>query len=262
MTAHEEHSKYLFISDLHLGGFDSQKNIFLENTFVDIVDFALKNKFRIIIHGDLLDYYMQYGDWIPDVARIPFKVLHHFNQQSSFPAVYITGNHDNWDSGYIENIGCIHCPESYEINIDGKKTFIAHGDGLKDPKYQFPRPFFHRVLRNQYFVSMFKFLTSPRLGNRIMKKFSMLNRNYFTEQENHSNKLDSWAASLLKNFNFDVVICGHHHQLRRIQTSHGVYINTGSFYDDLTFAIYTNTGFELVYWNSNTKEISPRIIPD
>jgi UDP-2,3-diacylglucosamine pyrophosphatase LpxH len=257
MMSRDENPKFLFISDLHLGGFDAQKNTFLDNLFADIVDYAIRNQFNLVIHGDLLDYYMQYNDWIPDVAKYPFQVLTDYNQRANSPAIYITGNHDNWDVNYIEKIGCIVIHESYDVQINGTNVFITHGDGLNDPKFNFPRPILHRFLRNRYFVRLFKLLTGPLVGNTIMRTFSKLTRSRSSTSDSGTIKLDNWAIALLKKFNYDVVICGHHHQLRYIENSYGIYINTGCFYSDLAFAIYTNKGFELVIWNNITNDILP-----
>ena len=257
MVSRDEDSKFLFISDLHLGGFDTKKNDFLLKAFSNIVEYAIVHQFKLIIHGDLLDYYMQYGDWIPDVAQKPFQILADYNQRADSPAIYITGNHDNWDVDYIEKIGCTVIHEAYEIQIKELNVFIAHGDGLNDPKFNFPRPLLHRLLRNSYFVGMYKSFTSPAFGNAIMRNFSKLNRSISPGKDSDTIKLDNWATALLKNFNYNVVICGHHHHNRYIQNTDGIYINTGCFYTDLTFATYTNKGFELVIWNNNTNEISP-----
>src|SRR5690606_19229240 len=111
----------------------------------------------------------------------------------------------NWDEDYISKIGCTVIHEAYQFEIENHKILVAHGDGLKDPEFNFPRPAFHRLLRNPYFVKVYKALTGPAMGNQIMKIFSGLNRSLAVESESDTIKIDTWATSLLTNFNYDVV---------------------------------------------------------
>lgn len=246
---------YLFVSDLHLGGFDEEKNVELERDFVDLIEYALLHSITPVIHGDLFDYYMQYGDFIPEIARVPMETLRVFNSKAQRPAIIVTGNHDNWDDGYFKLVGCELSHESVILEIDNKKVLIAHGDGLLDPQYFFPRPLFHRVLRNSRFVRLFKTLTTPAMGNEIMRRFSLFSRHNSNNIPGETKRVDLWAKAILGMGMADVVICGHHHNIRYVCEQTGLYINTGCFYRDKTFALYNNEGYQLVKWDSATKDI-------
>lgn len=244
----------LFLSDLHLGGFADDINEQLEDIFAGLINTVLKEQAQLVILGDLLDYYMQYGSDVPEYARGIFLHLEKFNRSSPYRSIYITGNHDNWDEGYLQSIG-FDVEHEYKImELDGKKVLLAHGDGLSDPALMFPRPIFHRLLRNPYFVKVYRSITTPESGNRIMKKFSQLNRHFSTEKESDTNRIDKWAEFILKSGIADVVICGHHHHIRFINYNEGLYINTGAFFRQFCCAKYTNSMFQLVKWDNNNKK--------
>ncbi len=251
----QDQSDFLFVSDLHLGGFGDAKNNALEQSFIDLMEYARLNSITPVILGDLFDYYMQYGDFIPEIARRPMEALHSFNKKSHRPAIIVTGNHDNWDDGYFESVGCDVSHETYSLEINDQKVLIAHGDGLTDPKYYFPRPLFHRLLRNRHFVRLFKSLTTPKMGNEIMRLFSRFSRHNSNNIPSETKRVDLWAMGMLKMGLADVVISGHHHNIRYVCEQTGLYINTGCFYRDQTLAIHNNEGFQLVKWNSTSKDI-------
>jgi UDP-2,3-diacylglucosamine hydrolase len=247
----------LIISDVHLGGFDSLRNLELMHTFSEIVDYCILNNHVLVINGDLLDYYMQYPDFIPEVAQQAFTVLQSYVKQSATPPIYITGNHDNWDDGYIEKIGCETIHEEKLLTIDGKKVFIAHGDGLNNPSYKLPRPSMHRMLRNKRFVRYFKFFTTGPLGNQLMKWFSMINRWLSADNKKTIRRIDTWAESMLCRDDIDVIVAAHHHNTRFTKFDKKLYINTGCFFKDKTAALYTNGDFRLVKWDMHQRTFIP-----
>jgi UDP-2,3-diacylglucosamine hydrolase len=251
--------RIIFLSDLHLGGFSEYKNRQLSTIFFDVLDYLERESIQLVILGDLLDYYMQYKSGVPNFAVPILNRLRRFNQASSEKTIYITGNHDNWDGGYLTEIGCITEHEYRILNIDGKQILLAHGDGLKDETLHFKRPLFHRLLRNPYFISVFKSLTTRESGNRIMKTFSRFNRLLSTDNYRKPNRIDDWALRVLESTEVDTVLCGHHHQLLTSESMHGRYINTGAFYKQYCCAFYTNSQFQIVRWDVDKKKFN--VIP-
>src|SRR5690606_21526742 len=108
------------------------------------------------------------------IATSILDFFHHYHQQSNKKTLYITGNHDYWDDGHLEANGFEVCHEYRLLNINSKKVLILHGDGLSDPKMGLPRPLFHRIIRNPYFVNWFKKCTSAQTGFFILRNFSRL----------------------------------------------------------------------------------------
>lgn len=248
---------WIIISDVHLGGFDSNTNSLLLSEFKGIVNFAKLNRFGLIINGDLFDYYMEFSGKVPPVVVEGVAVLVDYLALTSIPPVYITGNHDNWDDGYLEKHGFCVIHEEYVTQFDSKKIFIAHGDGLNDSKYGLPRPLMHRILRNPRFIQLFKLLTTVSTGNWIMKWFSRINRNFDSNNETTTKRIDDWATRMLSETSIDVVITAHHHHPRFRKFNNKLYLNSGCFYLDRTMILYTNNEFELVKWDNQAQTFIP-----
>lgn len=250
---------WIILSDIHLGGFDSSTNSQLMNEFKGVVKYAKLNGFGLIINGDLFDYYMEFAGKVPPVVEEGVAILVDFLESTKIPPVYITGNHDNWDDGYLEKHGFIVIHEEFRTQFDSQHVFVAHGDGLNDPKYGLPRPLMHQILRNPTFIRIFKALTTVRTGNWIMKWFSRMNRRFDVNNEKTTLRIDDWAKTMLQNESIDVVITAHHHHPRFQKFNNKLYLNSGCFYLDRTSILYTNNGFELVRWDNQTQTFIPFI---
>lgn len=250
--------KTLLISDVHLGGFDNETNSLLESDFLAILNWCRDNEFTIILLGDIFDYYMQYGNFVPAISRKTINWFRSYHTQTQKNVLFITGNHDNWDFGYLAMAG-FDTEHEYRFlqTSDKKKVLLFHGDGLRNLKPGFERPVFHRLLRNPYFVKLFKSVTNGETGNRIMHKFSVLSRK--NDDGSNADKiiLDSQVSELLQQNFADVVICGHHHEIRDTMVNGKRYINTGAFFIDRTACLYTKGTFQLVSWNASSNTITP-----
>lgn len=248
---------WIIISDIHLGGFDDDTNSQLMREFRNVVQYAKQNGFGLIINGDLFDYYMEFSGKVPLVVEEGASVLNTYFETTKIPSVYITGNHDNWDDGYLENHGIHVIHEELRITFGSHNAFVAHGDGLIDPVYGLPRPLMHRILRNPTFIRFFKILTTVRTGNSIMKWFSRINRRFDSNNDATTSRIDTWALKMLQDASIDVVITAHHHHPRFRKFNNKLYLNSGCFYLDRTSLLYTNNRFELVKWDNQTQTFIP-----
>lgn len=255
---HQLNSDTLFISDVHLGGFTPDKNLLIEQNLISLLNYSKEHNLDIIILGDLLDYYMQYGEFVPECGKAVFNWFKEYHQQSGKKSIYITGNHDNWDFGYLESIG-FDAEHEYKLMLlpTGERVFIMHGDGLKEPRFEFSRPVLHRLLRNPYFVKLFKTITTPAIGNSLMHSFSAWSRNNDTNDVVDKVHLDKHAIRLLNADIADIVICGHHHEIRDQHMNQKRYINTGAFFKNSTVCLYTTGSFDLVTWHGTQRIFTP-----
>lgn len=244
----------LFISDSHLGGFSDHENQIIENDLIGLLERAIQYKMRIIILGDLLDYFLKHGNYVPDVGKTTLKILSDYSKTAVHRVLYITGNHDNWDEGYFDSLGFETIYESAETTLGNRKLLILHGDGLNDPHFNFPRPFFHRFLRNPYFIKVFKTLTNGPVANRIMFRFSNFSRLVSKGKTTNHFRVDAWARRYLQNNGVDMIVCGHHHHKRFEKYGDKLYVNLGAFFLDRTCAVYTNNDMKLVKWQNDEKK--------
>ena len=123
-------SKIYFASDFHLGAPNHQKSLEREKKICKWLDVISKDAKEIYLLGDLFDFWFEYNKVIPKgFERIKGKLAQ--LTDSGIKIHLFVGNHDLWTFGYLESeLGLeIHRkPEIIEIN--NKKFYIAHGDGL------------------------------------------------------------------------------------------------------------------------------------
>lgn len=241
--------RYLFLSDLHLGTGSGREEHQLEQEAVHLLDHCIEADLKLVLLGDLFDYWMEFGDSVPPIAHRFLDALQRYNRIAG-PTLYITGNHDNWTSGYFESIGCTVEPEWSQLPLGDRTSLLLHGDGLADPAMNLPRPVWHRLLRSGWFVTLFQHLFPARTGWRIMATFSRWNRERETETPE---RLDRWARETLEIGPYDFVICGHDHIPRIRYWDGGIYMNCGAFYSNRTAIRYTNGKPELVVWKESDR---------
>ena len=248
----EEH---LFVSDVHLGAFSTKKEAEVENRLIALIDYAIEKKARLHILGDLFDYWMEYPDsgFVPDLGKSVLDKFEEYNRAVR-PAVYVTGNHDNWTFGHFKDRGFDVEPTFRIIKVGKSNVLIMHGDGLVGKRNDILRPAFHKFLRHPSFTGLYQKIFPPETGLELMKRFSNT-----TRKRNHNNPvpLNNNAESILNAEEVDVVLCGHDH-LPRVETfSDGMYINLGTFFNHKTLVRYTEHEFQLVSWHEDSKEFVP-----
>jgi UDP-2,3-diacylglucosamine hydrolase len=240
---------HLFLSDVHLGALSDKSDRNVRHDLAELIRFCSEQNIMIHIHGDLFDYWMEYPGWKPELGK---DILECFSDyMDKHGAInYVTGNHDNWTNGYFVNLGFNISHDFFDLSLNGKRIFLHHGDGLSDPEMNLPRPPFHRLLRNKFFVKLYQRVLPPRAGISTMKAFS----NYSKRRAYcDPSVLDNWAKNFLENSAYNVVISGHDHHPRIREYEFGTYINTGTFFKHRTVGLYNNGQLQLVSWDATNK---------
>jgi len=241
-------NKILFISDIHLGAHSEIKNYQIENSLINIVDFCEKNGFRIVLLGDLYDYWMEYDYYRPAIGHRLIKRFRDFHKYNP-PTLYITGNHDCWMKDYHVDAGFdVEC-EYRILKLPDQKILLHHGDGIDKPELALPRPFMNRILRSRSFLNTFQRLLPAKTGISIMKATSKFSRLAENLKPTSPERLNCWSKDILSNSALDAVICGHDHIPRVLTYGDKQYINTGAFYKSKKIAVYNSSKLELVTWS-------------
>ena len=246
----------MLVADIHLGGFSKSKNREIEADFIQLLDYCRTYCTQLIILGDLFDYWMEYPNSRPVFAEATVNKLKEL-AQDGFPVLYITGNHDNWMRDFFSKNG-IEIEHEYRlVTWDNQRVLLLHGDGLADPDWGRMRPKLHRFLRNPYFIDMYQKLLPELMGLWLMKWFSKISS--IKPSRSSRIRLDEWCLRILDQDKTDVVVCGHHHYTRDINSSGKRYLNTGNFFNDRTLILYANKSFHPVKWNGTEEliEASP-----
>jgi UDP-2,3-diacylglucosamine hydrolase len=207
-----------FISDVHLtlndGAEEKKKRRFLSQFF----NLLHETGGTLFIVGDFFDFWFEYHHVIAKRYYDIVSQLHRL-KDSGVTIHFILGNHDYWTNGFLENDLNIHVyPATADIEIDGKKIHLTHGDGLleKDSGYRLMR----RVLRSRITVTIYRWL-HPDLGIWLAQTASGFSRKYNQPphgyEEEILEELTEYARSRW-NEGSDIVVMGHYH-LNRLLTN-------------------------------------------
>jgi len=192
---------------------------------------------EIYLVGDLFDFWFEYKTVIPKgFVRLQGKIAE--LADSGIVIHVFTGNHDMWMYDYLPKelgVKLYHSPVEREIN--GKKFFIGHGDGLGpgDKGYKFIK----KVFRNKFCQWCFARL-HPNFGIGIANYFSRTSRNK-TKHEAHylgdeKEFLVQFCKEKLKTTHYDYFIFGHRHLPIDMKIESSRYINLGDWIIYFTYA--------------------------
>jgi UDP-2,3-diacylglucosamine hydrolase len=234
--------KICFISDAHFGislpGFDDREDLFFH--FLEREADSLS---ELYIVGDLFDFWIEYRHAIrPDY----FLVLHHLRRliDRGVTVHYLAGNHDFALGPFLRNtMGIQVYPDTLSREIQGKRVFLYHGDGLI--KIDIGYRILKKLLRNPINQRIYKLL-HPDIGVPLGSFISGSSRKYLNRTLS-DNVLDEYRNCAKKRLNdgYDIVIYGHIHQPEFLSYPLGIYGNLGSWLKHYTYAMMENGVFAL-----------------
>jgi UDP-2,3-diacylglucosamine hydrolase len=235
---------YFFISDIHLGLQTQELEHAKEKKLISFLEYASENCDELFIIGDLFDYWFEYKRVIQKGFIRTLGALAKF-QDSGKQIHYIIGNHDFLHGNFFEKeIGAKLYPDTISVELNGKKFFIAHGDGLvkNDLGYRILK----KILRNEFFQKLYK-LIHPDLGIKIASGSSKVSRDYTTQK--HYGEVDGLfeTAKIKIDEGYDLVIFGHSHYKANEKYKQGYYINLGTWLDRPCYGKFVQQ-FEILDW--------------
>lgn len=240
---------WLFVGDAHFafGDGDRRKHFF---------NFIKNNKSTLntlIIMGDFFDFWFGFRDLSP-LKREYGDILTLFKQLRSdgVKVIFLEGNHEFRMGPYMrEKLGVEVYDGTAEIDLDGKKVYLAHGDRAYPTVSHWILTW---LLRNRL-----TYLLISLLGPRIVMAFA---RWWSAKSRKGSLKESSEVISRLKQFaqrklneGFDTVILAHTHLPETItmkkRGGEGYYFNVGNWMRDYSYLRYNEKkGFTLEYYRS------------
>ncbi|MBN2030247.1 UDP-2,3-diacylglucosamine diphosphatase [bacterium] len=232
-----------FISDAHLGGKNHSAEEQQEKLLLDFLGYVGQQGETLFILGDLFDFWFEYRSVIP---RRYFKVLFALKAliDQEVEIHYITGNHDFWmDTFFPEDLHIQIHDKPLDIQIEGKRFHIAHGDGLakRDVKYRM----FKKILRHPFHIRLYRIL-HPDLGFAFADFCSRLSRNHRKIEDRDAEYIN--YAKIRFQEGFDGVILGHTHSPQEYRESNKTYINTGDWMSHFTYGKLEKGRLSLEHW--------------
>ena len=252
--------KVFFLSDFHLGIPDHKSSLERERRIISFFESIRHEAEAIFIVGDMFDFWYEYRQVVPKGYVRLLGKLGEFTD-AGIAIHFFVGNHDMWMTDYFQkelNIAVYFEPREFEIN--SKKFFVGHGDGLGpgDQGYKMLK----KVFRNPFCRWMFGILP-PYLGMGIANYFSRKSRAAADENEQkfvskEKEWLVTYSLEILKQKRYDYFIFGHRHiPLDLSIDSDTRYINLGDWIRYCTYAVFDGKDISL---HSNEVSMEEKII--
>lgn len=229
--------KIIFFSDVHI----TRKSVDRAALTLRFISDYCEDTDMVVVLGDLFDFYHGYDGYIYPWYRTIADSLKNLVDRGK-RVVFLEGNHEFGMGRYFEDYTGATCTAEMSLDIDGKKVFLAHGDGFASLSLVrfLKRPFFYRImdLLGPGMTWRVVTLVRPFLSHRS-KKYSEVVRDIFRSR----------ARSKFSE-GYDVVILGHSHIPDILDVGDGPagkrYLNTGDLATYGSFVSYdTSTGFSL-----------------
>lgn len=208
----KKRDKIYFLSDLHLGSRMFADSKAAEKRVVAFLDSIKEEAKAIYLVGDIIDYWFEYRYVVPK-GHVRFLGKIAELADSGIEIVWFTGNHDTWIFDYLPaELGIKVEREPVVKEIDGKRFFIEHGDGVGDlpRKLRLLRGVFHNKVCQKLFSSV-----HPRWTVPLGLGWSHSNRKHHCVSPAYKGEdcepLVIFAKDYLNTHQIDYFIFGHRH---------------------------------------------------
>jgi UDP-2,3-diacylglucosamine hydrolase len=198
-----------------------------------------KDATEIFLVGDIFDFWFEYKHAIPKgFVRLQGKIAE--ITDAGIPVHVFTGNHDMWIFDYLPKELGFHLHRAPIVRqVNGKKLYIGHGDGLGpgDRGYKFIKKVFDSRLSQWMFARL-----HPNFGIWLASYFSKSSRAAsIAEDKTFLGKENEWLFQYCQEIHqkehFDHYIFGHRHLPLRLRVAeNSTYLNLGDWINYRTFA--------------------------
>ena len=244
-------NKLYFASDFHLGTGTYAKYREREARLVRWLDSIKHDAAEVFLMGDVFDFWFEYRTVIPrGFIRFPGEIGRTMNDVG-VKLYFFKGNHDMWMFDYFEKeLGATIISNELEIERNGKKFYLHHGDGLG------PGDAFYKVLKKIFRSGLSQWLFArihPNFGVGIANYWSRHSRIANEQKEEHKPGQQEWlviySQELLKTKFYDYLLFGHRHKPQDITINDKTrYINLGEWVFSNSYAVFDGKGLTLHYF--------------
>ena len=245
--------KVYFASDFHLGVLPKATSRERESKIVAWLDYIKQDAKALYLVGDIFDFWFEYSTVVPrGFVRFLGKLAE--LADLGIEITLFKGNHDMWMFGYLEEeLGAKIISDELVLDMDGKRFFIHHGDGLGpgDAKYKFLKRFFRSKACQWLFARL-----HPNLGIGIAQRWSQHSRAANMEHKEEDVFLGEdkewlicYAKDMLKKTHYDYFIFGHRHVPYAVNLpENSRVVNLGEWIHAYTYAIWDGDQLKLMEW--------------
>jgi len=236
-------ARVLVVADAHLG----QAAPAVAAAFHAFLEAAPNLGDALLINGDLFDFWFEYGSVIPRRHFTSVAKLQALRARG-MPITFVGGNHDRWGGDFlIKDLGIAFHAGEAELELAGRRAFVAHGDGLSEQHWS--ATLMHRVTRHPITIGVFRAL-HPSVGFWIADQLSGKLADHTRDRavlDRAARAQSAYAKTMLERRpDLDLVVLAHTHRPACEQLPDGrAYLNPGAFLDGYRYAIVTKDGIEM-----------------
>ncbi len=229
--------KIFFVSDAHLGLPPVEKSRYRERLLVRWLEEKRKDAGAFYLLGDIFDYWFEYKKVVPrGFVRFLGKIAE--ITDAGIPVYFFTGNHDVWVFDYLPSeIGVEVFRKPIIRDIQGKRFYLAHGDGLGEGERSY------KILKSIFTSKILQWLyarihpnASAAFAHRWSQRSRLSKGNYtpfLGEQKEH---LINHSKKILRDTDIDFFVYGHRHvpyEMQLNEKARVVYL--GDWFVNFTF---------------------------
>jgi len=243
-------NKIYFASDFHLGTGTYAAGRAREERLVRWLDSIKTDASEVFLMGDVFDFWFEYKTVVPK-GYIRFLGKLAELSDAGIKLWFFRGNHDMWMFDYFEReFGATIISNELEIERNGKKFYLHHGDGLGpgDTFYKFMKGFFRSKLCQWLFARL-----HPNFGVGLANYWSSHSRLANEKKDDHKPGQQEWLVTfsnlvLQKQF-YNCLVFGHRHLPLDIKLNEkSRYINLGEWVYACSYAVFDGEDISLKYF--------------
>lgn len=239
----------LFLSDLHLDYLTHEENRLLE----EFLSKKLGETKVLVLNGDLFDSPSRGNSSLSSLIKIIYLLKNFVD--SGGEVIYTIGNHDIGMTAFVGSIIELNIKISYPkevIEIDDRRFLIEHGHQCD--------PLFRTSMYD--FLKIFEDRLNFKFGEIAEKLFDEITQKFQTVQKDRlgvpNSLLSIWEQNAFDEAareNADAVIFGHTHAPMIRAKKDKVYINIGSWIENLNYVIYERRSFSIYRYDVKKPEL-------
>ena len=246
-------TKIYFDSDMNLGFPKPEESIHRERKVVQWLDNIIDDADELYLLGDVFDFWFEYKRVVPRGFTRFLGKLAEFTDRGK-KVHFFTGNHDVWVFDYLPSeIGVEVYRKPITREIDGKKFFIGHGDGLGsgDMGYKFLKGIFTNKVLQWLFARIHPngaIAFAHRWSNHSRYSKGLTTETYNPENEH----LVSFIREHEQENHCEYYIFGHRHLPIYHQVDQATYVNLGDWLTHFTYAYWDGEQIHLKKLNAES----------
>lgn len=245
-----------FLSDFHLGARYLDNPLDNERRVVAFLDSIKNDAKEIFLLGDILDYWYEYRYVVPRGFTRFFGKIAELTDMG-VKVHWFLGNHDIWIFDYLPTelgVDVVYGP--MVCNIDGKKFFLDHGDGVGKRKLSFRvlRSIFRNKVCQKLYAAIHPRWTIPFAlgwshGSRANDSFP----HYMGEGNEY---LEEFAKEYSQTHKIDYFVFGHRHIMLSKEIGNNSHlIMLGDWLHFCSYAVFDGTEMHLKTFEMPIKSI-------